>query len=310
VLETKETATEKTKSSIGAAGRTAIVATVALGAALGWSFRSSFFYLAQFWEKDSNYSHGWMIVPFALVILWQRREVLETLTPRTNIWGFVTLAALLAFRAYLYEQNEQWIEAALIPPVVAALVLAVAGWQVLRWALPAVIYLYFMVPLPPRFNDLLASPLQTVATLGAVQVLKVLRLPVLSEGNIIYIGTQHVEVAEACRGLSMLLSFAALITLMVILVRRPIWERVLLVLSIIPIALFCNIIRISVTAVAYWYKNQEVHTVHDWAGYAMMVLALGLVLLELKVMSWVIVEERDRGPALLRAAYGPNPGTR
>jgi exosortase len=308
VLDTKETLTEKTP--ISATGRAAIVATVALVAALAWSFRSSFFYLAQFWIKDSNYSYGWLIVPFALVIFWQRRQALAEITPRANIWGFVALAALLALRAYLYEQNEQWIEAALIPMVVAALFLAVGGWSVLRWSLPAAIYLFFMIPLPPRFNDLLASPLQTVATLGSVQVLRVLRLPALSEGNVIYIGTQHLEVAEACRGLSMLLSFAALITLMVIFVGRPIWERVLLVLSIIPIALFCNIIRISVTAIAQWYYNREMHTVHDWAGLAMMVLALGLVVLELKVMSWVVVEERDRGPALLRAAYGTSPGSR
>jgi len=308
VVETKEAATEKTL--ISATSRVAIAAAVALLAALGWSFRSSFFYLSQYWEKDSNYSYGWLIVPFALVILWYRRRALDEITPRANTWGFVALAALLAFRAYLYEQNEQWIEASLIPAVVASLVLAIAGWQVLRWSLPAVIYLFFMIPLPPRFNDLLASPLQTVATLGSVQVLRVLRLPVLSEGNVIYIGTQHLEVAEACRGLSMLLAFAALITLTVILNPRPIWERVLLILSIIPIALFCNIIRISVTAVAYWYYNREMHTVHDWAGYAMMVLALGLVLLELKVMLWVVVEERERGPALLQAAYGSNAGSR
>jgi exosortase len=308
VLDTKETLTEKTP--ISATGRAAIVATVALVAALAWSFRSSFFYLAQFWERDSNYSHGWLIVPFALLILWQRRQALAEITPRANIWGFVALAALLALRAFLYEQNEQWIEAAIIPVVVAALFLAVGGWQVLRWSLPSVIYLVFMIPLPPRFNELLASPLQSVATVGAVQVLRVLRLPVLAEGNVIYIGMQHVEVAEACRGLSMLLSFAALITLMVILNPRPLWERVVLILSIIPIALFCNIIRISVTAVAYSQFNREVHTVHDWAGYAMMVLALVLVLLELKVMSWVVVEERDRGPTLLRAAYGSNSGSR
>jgi exosortase len=308
VLETKETPTEKTP--ISATGRAAIVATVALVAALAWSFRSSFFYLKQFWVGDSNYSYGWLIVPFALVILWQRRQALAEITPRPNIWGFVALVAMLASRAYLYEQNEQWAEAALVPPVVGALVLAVGGWRALRWSLPAVIYLFFMVPLPPRFNEFLASPLQTVATLGSVQVLRVLRLPVLSEGNVIYIGTQHLEVAEACRGLSMLLSFAALITLMVILNPRPIWERVMLLLSIIPIALFCNIIRISVTAIAQWYYNREMHTVHDWAGLAMMVLALGLVVLELKIMSWVVVEERDRGPTLLRAAYGTNPGSR
>ena len=67
--------------------------------------------------------------------------------------------------------------------------------------------------------------------------------------------------AEACRGLSMLLSFVALITAMVILVRRPLWERVVLILSIIPIALLSNIIRIAVTAVAYGYYDRPVKEV-------------------------------------------------
>ena len=80
----------------------------------------------------------------------------------------------------------------------------------------------------------------------------------------------------------------------------------MLILSIIPIALFCNIIRISVTAIAQWYYNREMHAVHDGAGLAMMVLALVLVLLELKVMSWVVVEERERGPTLLQADSTPS----
>jgi exosortase len=307
VDEPKETATKGVR--IGATGLAALAATIAVAAALGWAFRWSFGFLMRQWE-DSNYSHGWMIVPIALAIAWQRREALAGILVRSSPLNFLPLIAVLALRAKLYENNEQWLEAASVPVVVAAIVLAVGGWRILRWSLPAVLYLFFMVPLPPRFNDLLADPLQTVATIGSVEVLRILRLPALAEGHVIYIGTQHVEVAEACRGLSMLLAFAALITAMVILFRRPIWERIILVLSIIPIALLCNIIRISVTAIAYSLYNREVHEVHDWAGLAMMVLALGLVMLELKVMSWVVVEEREAAPSLVRAAYGTNPGPR
>ena len=183
------------------------------------------------------------------------------------------------------------------------------GWGLFKWALPAVIYLFFMIPLPSRFNDLLASPLQTLATIGSVSVLQAIGQPVLAEGNVIWIGSQRLEVAEACRGLSMLLAFISLITAMVIFVKRPIWERIVLLASTIPIALLSNIIRIAVTAVLYRYFDRPVKSIHDWAGLAMMVLALGFVGIELKVMEWLVVEDRpSETPTLLRASYGPDPG--
>ena len=278
---------------------------------LAWSYHSSLANLINYWQHDSNYSHGWLIVPIAGFILWQRRDELGAGMIKARFWNFLPLIGLLAARYWLYERNEQWVEGATIPLVVGAIVFAVGGWGLFRWALPGVVYLLFMIPLPPRFNDLLAGPLQMLATIGSVTVLRAIGQPVLSEGNVIWVGTQRLEVAEACRGLSMLLSFVALITAMVILVRRPLWQRILLLVSTIPIALLCNIIRIAVTAVLYKQFNRPVETVHDWAGLGMMVLALALVALELLIMDWLVIEEEPvETQTLLRASYGPNAGPR
>ena len=288
-----------------------LIGALAIAGAVGWSYRASFAYLARFWG-DSNYSHGWLIGPIALAILRQRRGSFPRPGPSPRWWAVLPLAVLMASRYWLYERNEQWAEAATIPLAVASIVLAVLGGRVLLWALPALIYLFFMIPLPPSLNTLMAGPLQTLATRGSVALIQATGTPVVDEGNVISIGTQRLEVAEACRGLSMLLSFAALIAAMVILVRRPIWERVVLVLSTVPIALLCNIARIATTAVVYSKTGRPIELVHDWAGMAMMGLALLLVLLELKIMAWLVVEEAatDGPPTLLRASYGPNPGPR
>lgn len=286
----------------------AIVTIAMLALAIGWSYRSSFAALVHYWQNDSNSSHGWFIIPIAAFILWERREIVFGQSTRAPWWSVLPLVGLLAVRYWLYERNEQWVEEASIPLVVGAAIFAVGGWNWLRWAWPGVIYLFFMVPLPPRFNDLLASPLQSVATMGSVALLKAIGQPVLSEGHVIWVGTQRLEVAEACRGLSMLLSFVALITAMVILVKRPIWQRAVLLASTIPIALSCNIIRIAVTAVLYKQFNRPVEAVHDWAGLAMMVLALVFVSIELMVMDWLVIEETQTQQVLVRTSYGPQPG--
>ena len=90
----------------------------------------------------------------------------------------------------------------------------------------------------------------------------------------------------------MLLSFITLITAVVLLVRRPLWEKVVLMASAIPIALISNILRITATAWCYHRFGHEwgEKVAHDAAGIAMMVIALILVGLELKLMSWLFVE--------------------
>ena len=110
----------------------------------------------------------------------------------------------------------------------------------------------------------------------------------------------------------MLLSFVTLNTAIVVLSNdRPMWERLVLLLSTIPIALISNILRIVITAWCYYIfgANAKVYygfgetTVaklgHDTAGWGMMPIALALVILELKILSWLIVPEEVQDKAVV-----------
>ena len=116
-----------------------------------------------------------------------------------------------------------------------------------------------MLPLPPSLNLYLAGPLQSLATIGSTALLQAFGLPVLAEGNIIYVGASKLEVARACNGLSMLVSFVTLVTATTLIMarHRPIWERIVLLLSTVPIALVSNIIRIAATAWAYQLLGEQ-----------------------------------------------------
>ena len=266
-------------------------ALLAIGGVLGWAYGPSFVSLVSQWNREPNYSYGFFVIPIAIVIFWSRRDLLDRSKMRPKWWGFIPLAGILALRYSLYEWNEQYIETATIPLVIASLALALGGWHLLRVAFPAILFLFFMLPLPPRLNLLLSAQLQRIATLGSVLVLQIIGLPVISEGNTIVVGSQRLEVERACNGLSMLLSFVTLITAVAMLVRKPLWERLLLLSTVIPIALISNILRISVTALCYhWIKAEVVDKwAHDFAGWVMMPVGLALVLLELRLWSWLVV---------------------
>jgi exosortase len=214
------------------------------------------------------------------------------------------------------ERGMNWLESASLLPVVVGLGLAGLGWRVMLRVWPAFAFLIFLYPLPPQVNSMLSQPLQSLATTCACGLLRLTGLWVMPEGNVILVGNEKLEVAAACNGLSMLMSLAATVAAAASLVPMSSWKRGLLLLSIVPIALGSNVLRIAATAWCYYQFGAEVGSryVHDWAGWLMMPTAMALVGLELLLMSWLIVEsEVDRNASRLTVgliAGNPVPANR
>ncbi len=112
--------------------------------------------------------------------------------------------------------------------------------------------------------------------------------------------------AEACNGLSMLMSLAATVSATASLVPMANWKRLVLLPSIIPIALGSNVLRIAGTAWCYYRFGADVGSkyAHDAAGWLMMPTAMILVALELGLMSWLVVESDPANPPADRLRLG------
>lgn len=288
-------------------------AGVAVVVALVASYAPNMMNLVKTWWDEPNYSHGFLVAPISALILWQRRDGLSALRAQPSVFGWLGVAAMLGLRAYFYEENQIWLENATLFGTLTMLVLAFAGWRILWWSLPGLLFLGFMLPLPLQVNTAIAGPLQSLATVASANVLTTTGLPVVTEGNVIHLGTQELEVARACNGLSILMSFVTLVTATVILARDfPLWQRITLLLSTVPIALISNVLRITVTAWCYHLFGAEIgdKVAHDTAGWMMMPLALIMVWIEIKVMSWLVIEEEIDHRGAMRMTLQPAAGPR
>ena len=63
--------------------------------------------------------------------------------------------------------------------------------------------------------------------------------------------------ALACNGLSMLMTLAATMTATIILIPLPTWKRIVLLISVVPIALLTNMARIVTTGGAITYRRTK-----------------------------------------------------
>ena len=157
------------------------------------------------------------------------------------------------------------------------------GRRVFWWSLPAVVFLWFMVPLPFRMEHALSRPLQHAATSASGWILQCLGQPALAEGNVLLIGNLRMEVEQACSGLRIFVGIVALAYVYIIIVHRAWWEKAILLASIVPVALVANVTRIVVTALlTQRFDGPGVHErIHDFAGYVMIPYAAALFALVL-----------------------------
>lgn len=276
--------------------------------ALGFAYAPNIVDLYRTWMREPDYSHGILVLPIALFILYRLWPVDPADGPRVWLPGIGLLFAGLTLRTWFHSYGQTWSESFTLLLVVFGLGLSGLGPRTMLRVWPAFAFLLFWFPLPNAVNSTLSQPLQSIATRASTQVLRFTGLWVMPEGNVIMVGKEKLEVAAACNGLSMLMSLAATVVAAVSLISMTLFKRLLLLGSIIPIALLSNILRISATAWCYHRYGAAIGSkyAHDWAGYLMMPTAMLLVMLELWLISWLIIESRVKsGPTSFTPGYAP-----
>jgi exosortase len=243
---------------------------------------------SRIWFDDDLYSHGWIVPLCALGLLWLRWEPLGPV-PQSERWIGVGLLVfgLVARLVAAYWGINPVDRLAFLPAMFGAFMM-VGGFNLIRRAWPALGFLIFMFPLPTKLETTVLLRLQTLAAACSTFVLQTLGVAAIRDMRRINIAGMDLAVADACSGLRMLTIFCALAVAMVFLIERPWWDKFIILLSAIPIALVVNIIRITLTGLAYLWvgpDNRFVHLMaHDGAGWLMMPMALGIMWLELQLL--------------------------
>ena len=195
-----------------------------------WAFWPVAYRLFRDWQGDPNYSVGQLVPLAAFYVLWDRRNSWRKCTLRPCWWGLaLCLAAVAVWYAgllFLYESAERF---ALVL-MILGLVMWIGGWQLffkIRWIL---LMLFLMT----------------------VFLLEAGGIEVAREGNTLLLGRDtRVGIAEACSGLRMLTAFVIVAATFALLVDRPRWQKIVLLISSIPIAILCNMLRLIVTVIIY-----------------------------------------------------------
>jgi exosortase len=242
--------------------------------------------LSRAWATDANYSHGFLILPIAAYLIWERRGRLAATERRPAAAGLLIVGGSLIVLLAGTAGVEFFLMRISAIGVAAGIVVFLAGWRWLRLLLLPFAFSLLMIPVPPVVFYQVAFPLQLLATRFGVAILEVARIPVLREGNVIDLAHTTLEVTEACSGIRSLLSLFALAVVYGYFATPRRGPRVMIALSAIPIAIVSNGLRIAGTGMAAHYVSPAAasgffHTFSGWAVFVtsfVMLVALASVL--------------------------------
>jgi exosortase len=244
------------------------------------------------WTRDPRYAHGYLVPIFSIALLWNRRSLLAGTQATPSTSGLVILAVGAACQLAGGYFRFAWIEGVAVLPYLAGVCICLGGWPAFKWAWQSIGFLIFMVPLPWSVEEALGAALQSVATDVSVYVINTFGFEAYAQGNVIQLTEARIGVVEACSGLSMLLTSVALSTAAAMLAARPRLDRVVLVMSSIPVAVLANVARIVATGILHDSFGSFVANrfYHDLAGWLMIPFALFLYWCELRLLSHLLPE--------------------
>lgn len=257
------------------------------------------------WGNNGDWSHGYLIPLFSLYYLYMRRDRMPlNIREHGQLSRWIGAGIILAsFGLYLFSKFRlpmDYPQALSLVGTLVGIVLMTCGWPITRWGWFALAFLLFALPLPPRPYVAMTMPLRFVAANVSSAVLNLVPdMEAQARGALVeymYRATPGtLDIEQACSGIRLMMTMMALGVAMAFVSERPVWQRLTMILACVPIAIFCNIVRVTATGfmVVFGYDDLARGTPHTLLGMGMLFIAFGLYGAISYILNNLVVAEPD-----------------
>ena len=241
------------------------------------------------WWQIPDFSHGFLVPPFAAYLVWVKRKTLGNIELKPTWSGIAVVAAGLTVLVLGVYGAELFLSRISLLIVLAGLTLSFGGRDILVELRYVFFVLLLAIPIPAIVFNQITLPLQTLSAKSASALLPIFGVPVLREGNVIVLPTMKLEVAQACSGIRSLMSLLMVSILFGYFLEKSPMRRVLLAAASVPIAIVANGLRILGTGlcVQYWDPDRALGFFHEFSGWVMFLVSLSCLYFVHRTLSLV-----------------------
>ena len=254
----------------------------------GWRFENAPL-TTRLTAGDSYYTHG-PIVPIACaviaVLIYFRVGIPTEQTKSSRRWGSFLFGGSLLLQFVAARGEVNFASGIALIGILGSLVLLWGGWPLVRAYWLPIVFLLFMVPFPMDLIHKLNYQLKELASDSAAFITtKVFGVFAHVEGSTVWLEADKVTgedkklvVENVCSGLRSLISLVCFGSLFALICRVKGYWRWFMLAMTVPLAIACNIVRItSMNLVAHHFSVEaagEESWFHTFSGIMVFALAL------------------------------------
>jgi exosortase A len=236
--------------------------------------------LVHTWWSSDEYSHGFLIIPLSLYIVWRKRAALGKLRMEPSAWGLaVGIGSLLL---YLLGQAGEIATLSSLSVILflSGVIIYLFGFPTLKAVSFSLFLLVFMIPVPGQLYSELTVPLQLMVSRVSAWIASHLGVALYQEGNLLHLADRTFEVLYACSGLRSLISLLALSAVFGYFTLQRKALRAVLFLSAVPAAILVNMVRVLLMILVFYYFGYDLtaHKIHSIFGIFIFFLAVLLIM--------------------------------
>ncbi|WP_295957138.1 exosortase A [Rhodoferax sp.] len=241
-------------------------------------FWNTFYGMVAIWARSETFTHGFLVIPIVIWLIWLKRNVLASELPKTNFWILIPIffTSIVWLLGNLVSINSVTQLAAVA--IVVLLVLSIFGWSITSIIIFPLLFLFFAVPL----GEFLLPLLMDWTAKFTVIAVRLSGVPVYQEGLQFVISSGSWSVVEACSGVRYLISSIMIGTLYAYLNYQSLNRRVIFVCVSIVVPVFANWMRAYFIVMLGHISGNKLavgfdHLIYGWLFFGVVIMLMFLI---------------------------------
>ena len=240
--------------------------------ALYWPTGAS---IVAIWIRSETFTHGFVVVPICLWLVWRHRETIAA-TPARPWWpGLILVAAASAVWFVASVGDVVSARQFALAFMLQAAIVTVLGTRVARAAFFPLAFLLFAVP----FGEIFVPTLIEWTANFTVSALRWSGVPVYREANLFLIPSGAWSVVEACSGIRYIIASVMIGTIYAAVAYRSTRRRAMFMLAAILVPIVANWLRAYMIVMIGHLSNNRLavgvdHIIYGWVFFGLVMLLL------------------------------------